>query len=602
MRKHPWLQLRGRVWYMRAIVPRDIVQSLGRREVWKSLRTDNREVANIRIQSEAARQVLEFEKMRQINGRPSIKPDKSYIEFVAFQYANDLEKARAARLPTLLSAAAGNGLDQERDEIKHLFEFYHSALKENDFAKAYTEVATIVKAKKLDLRPGSEEWNYLSHLVLRAICRELRIDSGEIEGTFQPVYDQFYDSSPGKSRPPGSFVTLEKAVQKYMNEKSSNWGSKTKLYYEAGFSLLLRHFGASRRLNEITRDDLREYRDLMKQLPPNCSKFKKYEKLSLKNILDLARKSDMRPMARPTLVKYVGTASSLFEFAADESYIESNPARGLVSAIMPKGALSKVGKKKRYPFTPDELSQIFGSKIYNALAVDDAMRWIPLLALYQGLRMNEICQMETGDIILEDNVWCMKVTVELSSSDDAVDEEETEDTGRNRREKVKKSVKTLASLRTIPIHQTLIDAGFLNLVERVRLAGCDRVFWQVNAAATGYYSDVFSKHYTRYLKEINVHSKKKTFHSFRHTWRDACRDARIPDPIVHQLGGWTKSDVGTQYGVGYRMSDLAAELKKVRYQSVVPQVVGRGEMMKSPMQPWRTVTRPRNKQREDGVK
>lgn len=599
MRKHPWLQLRGRIWYMRAIVPQDVVRQLGRREVWKSLKTDNREVANIRIQSEAARQVLEFEKLRDVNGRSAVRPDKSYIEFIAFQYSNELERMRASKLPALMRAGEGSELRHERNEIRDLLDFYRSALQNNEFDKVFTEVSDIVKTKRLDLRPGSEEWSYLSHLILRAICRDLKIDSGEMDGDFQPVYDRLYDASPGQAKPSGNFITLEKAIQKYTNEKSHNWCSKTKLYYQAGFSLLLRHFGPSRRLAEITRDDLREYRDLMKQMPPNCSKFKKYANLSLKNIIDLARQSDMPPMSPTTLVKYVGSASSLFEFAADEGYIDSNPARNLVSTILPKGSFAKVGKKKRYPFSSDELTTIFSSDVYKALPVDDAMRWVPLVALYQGLRMNEICQMEVGDIVREDNVYCMKVTIEVSSEDDAPVHGSVGKgvPGTKSQEAVKKSVKTMASIRTIPIHNTLIDAGFLHLVERVRLVGHQRIFWQVGAAATGYYSDVFSKHYTRYLQGIDIHSRQKTFHCFRHTWRDACRDARISDSIVHQLGGWTKNDVGSQYGVGYRMSDLSAELRKVTYQSVVPRVVSRDEMMKSPMQPWRTVTRPRKNTR-----
>jgi hypothetical protein len=93
------------------------------------------------------------------------------------------------------------------------------------------------------------------------------------------------------------------------------------------------------------------------------------------------------------------------------------------------------------------------------------------------------------------------------------------------------------------------------------------LFWRIPVAATGYYSDVFGKHFSRLAKKAGV-EKGPVFHSFRHNFRDACRDARISNDIAFQFGGWTDTRIGNRYGSGYRMSDLLQELRKIRYPTI----------------------------------
>ena len=46
----------------------------------------------------------------------------------------------------------------------------------------------------------------------------------------------------------------------------------------------------------------------------------------------------------------------------------------------------------------------------------DALRWVPLIALYSGMRLGEICQLRTADVILEGKVWFFDVTDEGSGT------------------------------------------------------------------------------------------------------------------------------------------------------------------------------------------
>ena len=70
-------------------------------------------------------------------------------------------------------------------------------------------------------------------------------------------------------------------------------------------------------------------------------------------------------------------------------------------------------------------------------------RWIALLGLYTGARANEICQLYADDVVLVDNIWCIKVQ---SGRPD-------------------QKLKTDNSKRLIPIHAVVLEAGFLAFVQ-----------------------------------------------------------------------------------------------------------------------------------------
>ena len=72
MAKHPWLTQRGSVFYLRAPVPKDIVQSFGKREVTYSLKTTDRRKALRLIANEAKSVSDRFEDHRKLQAPGSV--------------------------------------------------------------------------------------------------------------------------------------------------------------------------------------------------------------------------------------------------------------------------------------------------------------------------------------------------------------------------------------------------------------------------------------------------------------------------------------------------------------------------------------------------
>lgn len=92
----------------------------------------------------------------------------------------------------------------------------------------------------------------------------------------------------------------------------------------------------------------------------------------------------------PTTNTTLSLLSALFGMAVKRNYIENNPARG----TQPKD--TRRPDEKRREFDAPALAAIFGSPIYTADerpegGAGEAAHWLPLLALYTGARINELC-------------------------------------------------------------------------------------------------------------------------------------------------------------------------------------------------------------------
>jgi integrase len=104
-----------------------------------------------------------------------------------------------------------------------------------------------------------------------------------------------------------------------------------------------------------------------------------------------------------------------------------------------------------------------------------------------------------------------------------------------------KRVKTEAGERFVPVHPELERLGFLRHWQAMKEAGRRRLFPDLRPGANGYYSEPFSQWFGRYLKApaVAAYTRKTTFHSLRHNYRDALRDTEMSGEMVRALGGWS---------------------------------------------------------------
>jgi len=181
---------------------------------------------------------------------------------------------------------------------------------------------------------------------------------------------------------------------------------------------------------------------------------------------------------------------------------------------------------------------------------------MPLLALYHGFRLNEVAQLHTEDVKHEEGIWYIFVRPE------------TED----KTLPAMKQLKTEQSRRRVPIHPELQKMGFMEYVkERRKDTGNHHLFTDSACASSGYYSDIASKRYS-IVRKAAIPDSLGTFHTFRHMFRDALREAKVDQvEIVEALGGWEvggNRSAQSRYGKGPSLARLYEEISKVKYEGI----------------------------------
>lgn len=225
----------------------------------------------------------------------------------------------------------------------------------------------------------------------------------------------------------------------------------------------------------------------------------------------------------------------------------------------------RIEPAERQPFEHGDLVKIFGSPIYTQGirllgGGGEAAVWLPLLALFTGARLEEIGQLLVADICTEHGIDYLSIT-------DLNPEADRGQTG--------KHLKNAASRRKLPIHPELIRIGFMRYVGSLRKKEEVRLFPALRPDCHGKVTGNWSKWWSRFRRKVlGITSRLKPFHSFRHTFRDACRDAGLGEEVTDALMGHTLSQkTGRRYGRGFSIAKLHEAISKINYPGLVIPVI-----------------------------
>jgi hypothetical protein len=304
----------------------------------------------------------------------------------------------------------------------------------------------------------------------------------------------------------------------------------------------LREFlGQDQPVRAVSRTDARRVHELLGKTPKNAAKH--YPGQPLLTAIERGGK-DGRPALSPnTVSKYVNYASSFWKWAILEKdgWAEINPFEGLAGEDDPS--------VRRRGFTNEELVKLF-ARLSKYKSRDLAEFWVPALNL-NGSRMSELLQLRTTDVKTEQGVTYL----DLSKFDS---------TGRR---DASKSLKNRGSERLAPIHPLVIEAGFLDLVERRRQSGDVRLFpdhkpYEKDGEID--WSHYFSKWIGGVIDDAVSPDPALVYHSFRHTLRERGRMLNYSPEVINALGGWAAKSVGERYGVNY-IATLDEQLARIDF-------------------------------------
>jgi integrase len=315
---------------------------------------------------------------------------------------------------------------------------------------------------------------------------------------------------------------------------SACWSIKTMGENAAINALLIRICG-DHPITDYGRQHLIYFKQTIQKIPKNLNKDPRFRNRTIAEIL---RMREIEPLDVLTVNKYLARTCAFFSWCHRNSYIDHNPAEKL--GIRSK----KHPRDHRDDFTSKELQALLSGDIYQGLRNPLPYRfWLPLLGMYTGARLDELCQLHTEDIRECDGIWCFSFNNEGQ-----------------------KKLKNLSSLRTIPIHSKLIEAGFLRFVDVRRKNGSLRLFPELPWKELDGYQRNASKWFSEYRRRCGISSSKKTFHSFRHTVSNHLKQRGcIAEQVSSLLGHATDSITFDRYGKQYRPEIMRQIVEQIDY-------------------------------------
>jgi integrase len=347
-------------------------------------------------------------------------------------------------------------------------------------------------------------------------------------------------------------VSFEELCARYLSDPAASRTAKSLHAYRSSLSMLVEIVGASTPSSAVDRAACRDVMNVLSTLPPNARK--RWPDVPLREVARTAVGSGERAMSAANVNEHMNKLSTVLNWGIKEDLCAANSAKGLRLPYL------RSAKDRRSAFSATQLQRIFDAPLYRG-CVDDERRysmvgdnrprrsrfWVPLLSLFGVLRLNEACQLLVADVREDRGVLCIHV----SSEGDA------------------QSLKTAASKRLVPVHSELLEIGLRDYVRSARTKGQVRLFDEIKLDSFGMHSGGFSRWFARFLVTCDAAAARTCFHSFRHSFRDALRNAGVSREVALALGGWSApsgfSAVGDAYGSGFDPRVLQTEVEKIRY-------------------------------------
>ena len=422
--------------------------------------------------------------------------------------------------------------EQSFDAIRQEITFYeHAPDGEDILADAYLDPPTFCSETGVT----SEQWDKN----LPSLRREWRKGRRDMlshvlelaERLERYSYDQVPQSTSASPAPlPDASANLGIAVDEFVAEHSRQWAPKTTTQNRAYLRALVAHFGRDRRLGTITKLDASEMKKVLQERPVSRKANPELKGKPLRNAIDVPVQKMISPK---TINSHIQMFKMFFDWAERHGYSPHTLFEGMK---VPKAKNSESARK---PFSKDHTRQLYVELTENpsGLVRKDSHKWGMLLGMFTGARLNEICQLDVADVQQDGKLWFLDITNEGDE---------------------KKSVKSEAGKRRVPLHSELLRLGFLEFVESRRSKR--RLFHDFSFNQNGGYGRNLGRWCNEsFLPKLGIKHQGLVFHSFRHTMVTRLGQASVPEPVIKSIVGHAQSGVTQEVYLreGYTLEQLS---------------------------------------------
>jgi integrase len=132
--------------------------------------------------------------------------------------------------------------------------------------------------------------------------------------------------------------------------------------------------------------------------------------------------------------------------------------------------------ERRLQYSTSDLNALFSSLLYKKNSnTKPYQKMIPIISLYSGMRLQEVCQLEKEDIVKIDGILCFNINSKSSCGE-------------------KKWVKSYSGHRIIPIHSKLFE---LKIVDYILSIESGKLWKELKSDKYGKYNSTYGKQFQR---------------------------------------------------------------------------------------------------------
>ena len=360
-------------------------------------------------------------------------------------------------------------------------------------------------------------------------------------------------NSVGSNTPPLNHLQstpISKGLDLFMGEKE-DIRDKTEDEIRNSVKFLTECFGDIP-IGDITKEKSNIIKSHIKNFPKNKTKNPKYRDKDFHSLMKMnIPQQDIIHLT--TINKHLGHLSSFMIWCANNGYCNTNPFTGM------KIKQKKSPRDERDRFTEQELKEMFSKQNYlhyTKVEKDSSYRyWVPLIGIFSGMRCGEICSLYLDNIReisgnQRSKRWCFDILEEPNRPD--------------------KRLKTQSSRRIVPIHDTLLDLGFIDFINLLKKdTKRKRVFEELDYREGTYIRSISRFFNNRYLPLLGIKTNKNGFHSFRHSVIDHLKQLGVEPHFINELVGHSQGNIDLdRYGKRYNPDILYNKcVKKIVFET-----------------------------------